>query len=79
MFQQVGRISGKSTTAWLIDEDYNVLQTFLLLNLEEFTPYERMFEEYITLNISNITSDAMTRAKNEQFAEWFKNYVRVKI
>lgn len=41
MFQQEGKISGKSTRAWLNDDDYNVLQTFLLLNLEEFAPYER--------------------------------------
>lgn len=36
-----------------------------------------MFEEYMTLNIPNITSDGMTRAKDEQFAEWCKNYVSI--
>jgi len=49
MFQQEGRISGKSSSAWLNDEDYNILQTFLLLNCEVFEPYER----YVMLFIIN--------------------------
>ncbi|CAN7084339.1 unnamed protein product, partial [Brassica oleracea var. botrytis] len=60
MFQQEGRISGKSSSAWLNDEDYNILQTFLLLNCEVFEPYERMFEDYMMDNHPNITSNDMT-------------------
>lgn len=49
MFNQVGRISGKARSAWLNDEDYNVLQTFLLLSCEAFEQYER----YAILFINN--------------------------
>lgn len=41
IFQPVGRVSGKSKQDWFSDVDYKVLQTFLLLNCEEFAPYER--------------------------------------
>ncbi|XP_048608650.1 uncharacterized protein LOC106385497 [Brassica napus] len=75
MFQQEGRISGKSSSAWLNDEDYNILQTFLLLNCEVFEPYERMFEDYMMDNHPNITSNDMTRAKDEKFAMWCKDYI----
>lgn len=47
MFHQVGRISGQSRRGWLNDEDYNIIQTFLLLNCQEFEPYERYFILFI--------------------------------
>ncbi|KAH0885858.1 hypothetical protein HID58_061954, partial [Brassica napus] len=74
---QEGKISGKSSSAWLNDEDYNILQTFLLLNCEVFEPYESMFEDYMMDNHPNITSNDMTRAKDEKFAMWCKDYNNV--
>ncbi|CAH2070522.1 unnamed protein product [Thlaspi arvense] len=48
----------------------------IIIQLKMFTCFRMvMFEEYMTFNIPNITSDAMTRAKDEQFAEWCKNYI----
>ncbi|KAH0926073.1 hypothetical protein HID58_018329 [Brassica napus] len=55
--------------------DNTVLQTFMMLNCETFAPYERMFEEYMTLSVPDITPAAMQKAKDTKFAEWCKDYV----
>ncbi|CAH2065563.1 unnamed protein product [Thlaspi arvense] len=39
------QVSGKSTTRWLTNEDYTVLQTFMLLNCDTFAPYERIIKK----------------------------------
>ncbi|KAH0904488.1 hypothetical protein HID58_043991 [Brassica napus] len=63
---------------WLLNDEGNtVLQTFMMLNCETFTPYERMFEEYMTLSVPDITPAAMQKAKDTKFAEWCKDYVTV--
>ncbi|KAH0862597.1 hypothetical protein HID58_079808, partial [Brassica napus] len=54
--------------------DNTVLQTFMMLNCETFAPYERMFEEYMTRSIPDITPVAMQKAKDTNFAEWCKDY-----
>jgi len=38
-----------------------------------------MFEEYMMDNHPNITSNDMTRAKDEKFAMWCKDYVSAKV
>ncbi|XP_048599975.1 uncharacterized protein LOC106374078 [Brassica napus] len=58
-----------------IPEGNTVLQTFMMLNCETFTPYERMFEEYMTLSVPDITPAAMQKAKDTKFAEWCKDYI----
>ncbi|KAH0909734.1 hypothetical protein HID58_033055, partial [Brassica napus] len=37
----------------------------------------RMFEEYMTLSVPDITPAAMQKAKDTKFAEWCKDYVTV--
>ncbi|KAH0875429.1 LOW QUALITY PROTEIN: hypothetical protein HID58_072791, partial [Brassica napus] len=54
--------------------DNTVLKTFMMLNCETFAPYERMFEEYMTQSIPDITPVAMQKAKDTNFAEWCKDY-----
>ncbi|KAG2283341.1 hypothetical protein Bca52824_054561 [Brassica carinata] len=71
----IRRISGQCSTGWLNDEDNTVLQTFTMLNCETFSPYERMFEEYMTLNVPDITPAAMQKAKDTKFADWCKDYI----
>ncbi|KAH0899301.1 hypothetical protein HID58_048869 [Brassica napus] len=34
-----------------------------------------MFEEYMTLNVHDITPAAMQKAKDAKFADWCKDYV----
>ena len=34
-----------------------------------------MFEEYMTLNVPDITPVAMQKAKDTKFADWCKDYV----
>lgn len=46
IFHHVGRVGGKMDIGSIDDDDYNILQTFLLLNCDEFSPYER----YIYIN-----------------------------
>ncbi|XP_056852925.1 uncharacterized protein LOC130502199 [Raphanus sativus] len=75
LFYHEGRISGQCSTGWLNDEDNTVLQTFMMLNSETFAPYERMFEEYMTLSVPDITPAAMQKAKDTKFAEWCKDYI----
>ncbi|XP_048632974.1 uncharacterized protein LOC125607181 [Brassica napus] len=75
LFYHEGRISGQCSTGWLNDEDNTILQTFMMLNCETFAPYERMFEEYMTLNVPDITPVAMQKAKDTKFADWCKDYV----
>ncbi|KAH0879113.1 hypothetical protein HID58_066507 [Brassica napus] len=59
----------------LTDDDYNVLQTFLMLICPAFEPYERMFEEFMMDNNPNICGDDLQIAKDNHYAEWVKNYV----
>ncbi|XP_009103472.2 uncharacterized protein LOC103829553 [Brassica rapa] len=75
LFYHEGRISGQCSTGWLNDEDNTILQTFMMLNCETFAPYERMFEEYMTLNVPDITPVAMQKAKDTKFADWCKDYI----
>ncbi|KAH0903032.1 hypothetical protein HID58_042535 [Brassica napus] len=75
LFYHEGRISGQCSTGWLNDEDNTALQTFMMINCETFAPYERMFEEYMTLNIPDITPAAMQKAKDTKFADWCKDYI----
>ncbi|KAG5406040.1 hypothetical protein IGI04_012159 [Brassica rapa subsp. trilocularis] len=62
---------------WNAHEDHyqDNLETFMMLNCETFAPYERMFEEYMTLNVPDITPVAMQKAKDTKFADWCKDYV----
>ncbi|KAH0899515.1 hypothetical protein HID58_049083 [Brassica napus] len=66
---------GKMEQRHLTDDDYNVLQTFLMLNCPAFEPYERMFEEFMMDNNPNICGDDIQIAKDNHYAEWVKNYV----
>ncbi|KAG2292597.1 hypothetical protein Bca52824_039266 [Brassica carinata] len=75
LFYHEGRISGQCSTGWLNDEDNTILQTFMMLNCDTFAPYERMFEEYMTLSVSDITPAVMQKAKDTKFAEWCKDYI----
>ncbi|KAH0934509.1 LOW QUALITY PROTEIN: hypothetical protein HID58_011626 [Brassica napus] len=61
---------------WNAHEDHyqDNLETFMMLNCETFAPYERMFEEYMTLNVPDITPVAMQKAKDTKFADWCKDY-----
>ena len=38
-----------------------------------------MFEDYMMDNHPNITSNDMTRGKDEKFAMWCKDYVSAKV
>ncbi|KAH0903203.1 hypothetical protein HID58_042706 [Brassica napus] len=73
-FYHEWRISGQCSTGWLNDEDNTVLQTFMMLNCETFAPYGRMFEEYMTLSVIDITQAAMQKAKDIKFADRCKEY-----
>ncbi|XP_013624419.1 PREDICTED: uncharacterized protein LOC106330509 [Brassica oleracea var. oleracea] len=75
LFYHEGQINGQCSTGWLNDEDNTVLTTFMMLNCETFAPYERMFEEYMTLRVPDITLAAMQKAKDTKFAEWCKDYI----
>ncbi|WZZ34639.1 hypothetical protein YC2023_018040 [Brassica napus] len=75
LFYHEGRISGQCSTGWLNDKDNTVLQTFMMLNCETFAPYERMFEEYMTRSIPDITPVAMQKPNDTNFAEWCKDYI----
>ncbi|KAH0904194.1 hypothetical protein HID58_043697 [Brassica napus] len=85
-FNDVGESSGANhstgeeemleTPIWNAYEDHqqNIPETFMMLNCETFAPYERMFEEYMTRSIPDITPVAMQKAKDTNFAEWCKDY-----
>ena len=47
MFYHEGRVSGKMEQRHLTDDDYTVLQTFLMLNCPAFEPYERYFNYFL--------------------------------
>ncbi|KAL0728094.1 hypothetical protein Bca4012_024187 [Brassica carinata] len=75
LFYHEGRVSGKCEEKWLTDDDYTVLQTFLMLNCDTFEPYERMFEEFMMERTPDMSSNDLQMAKDQYFAEWVKNYV----
>ncbi|XP_013654353.2 uncharacterized protein LOC106359158 [Brassica napus] len=75
MFYHESRVSEKMEQRHLTDDDYNVLQTFLMLICPAFEPYERMFEEFMMDNNPNICGDDLQIAKDNHYAEWVKNYV----
>ncbi|KAH0904339.1 LOW QUALITY PROTEIN: hypothetical protein HID58_043842 [Brassica napus] len=69
------KVDGKMEQRHLTDDDYTVLQTFLMLNCLAFEPYERMFEEFMMDNKPNMCGDDLQIAKDNHYAEWVKNYV----
>ncbi|XP_013624673.1 PREDICTED: uncharacterized protein LOC106330808 [Brassica oleracea var. oleracea] len=75
LFYHEGRVSGKSEEKWQTDDDYTVLQIFLMLNCNTFEPYERMFEEFMMERNPYMSSNDLQILKDQQFAEWVKNYV----
>ncbi|XP_010510109.2 PREDICTED: uncharacterized protein LOC104786397 [Camelina sativa] len=74
-FYHEGRAGGKATNKWLTDDDYTVLQTFMLLNCDKFEPYERVFEEYMAERNPQMTSNELQIAKDQHFAQWVKDYI----
>ena len=54
LFYHEGRVSGKSEEKWLTDDDYTVLQTFLMLNCDTFESYERYFDYFFLLLFQDI-------------------------
>ncbi|XP_048613195.1 uncharacterized protein LOC125587093 [Brassica napus] len=69
LFYHEGRVSGKSEEKWLTDDDYTVLQTFLMLNCDTFKSYERMFEEFMMERNPYMSSNDLQILKDQQFAE----------
>ncbi|KAG7536933.1 Transposon En/Spm-like [Arabidopsis suecica] len=70
LFYHEGRVSGKATNGWFNDQDYTVLQTFLLLNCDTFEPYERWFDTTIGRGIRKHPSGIIDVAPRRHYEKY---------
>ncbi|XP_010542099.1 PREDICTED: uncharacterized protein LOC104815415 [Tarenaya hassleriana] len=75
IFNQIGRLSGKSKERWLSVEEWRHAHTYVLLNCDEIRPIERVFDEETKRLNPDMSDEECIDLKESSFAAWLQNYV----
>ncbi|KAL6550291.1 hypothetical protein OROMI_020779 [Orobanche minor] len=76
LFRQYGRAFGKKKTRYLTDNEYNAARAYVLLNCDEVSPFNRIYNEHVRRGEPNISDAVLDKKAGIEFPEWFKQYIR---
>nr|GME09613.1 uncharacterized protein LOC109179592 [Ipomoea batatas] len=74
IFKYSGRAFSKAKARYMTDEEYKAAQTYVLLNCSEVEPFIEVYIEELKKSQPNISSTAIDRKLENEFANWFNDY-----
>ncbi|GKE63397.1 hypothetical protein Tco_1513764, partial [Tanacetum coccineum] len=69
------RLFDTGTKRNLTNAEKHKAHTYILLNCEDVHPFLRLFDNYIMQEDPYIDEDTLDRARDEKFAQWFKEHI----
>ncbi|XP_059288082.1 uncharacterized protein LOC132041388 isoform X3 [Lycium ferocissimum] len=76
IFTYPGKGFGEQDQRYLTEEELDAAHIYILLNCVEVQPYVQNFIDSLRQNFPQITEKEVDRKLDEDFASWFKRYVR---
>ncbi|GJT22178.1 uncharacterized protein Tco_0892115 [Tanacetum coccineum] len=70
------RLFDTGTKRNLTNAEKHKAHTYILLNCEDVHPFLRLFDNYIMQEDPYIDEETLDRARDEKFAQWFKEHIQ---